>query len=128
MLKHSCNPQVSTNACRYEPTHDELYQAFQDAVGGAGEGEAEEQIDEDIAIEGGPQLARNDKCPVTGRAVRWVLGAWGGAREGSLFCATLVSWLRVIITKSWLSRQGAGPWGYEGCCCGRLSMLVDGGS
>ena len=64
--------------CRYEPTHDELYQAFQDAVGGAAEGEAEEQIDEDIAIEGGPQLARNDRCPITGKAVSWVLQLGAG--------------------------------------------------
>ncbi len=42
-------------------------------MGGPAEGEAEEQIDEDIAIEGGPQLAPNDKCPVTGRAVSWVV-------------------------------------------------------
>jgi hypothetical protein len=42
------------------------------AAGGAPEEEGEEQIDEDIAIEGGGGLAlgKNALCPITGKPVR----------------------------------------------------------
>lgn len=54
---------------RYDPERDELYRDFEEAVGG-GAGPGEEQIDEDIAIEGGAnQLAPNERCPITARPV-----------------------------------------------------------
>jgi hypothetical protein len=34
------------------------------------EGAREEQIDDDIAIEGGSELAKNTTCPISGKLVR----------------------------------------------------------
>jgi len=39
---------------------------------------ADERVDDDIEIEGGPQLAPNAKCPITAKPVGW---AAGGTRD-----------------------------------------------
>ena len=78
--------QAITNTTRrarsYDPATDAAYLAFVEGVRGGGGGDegggADEQVDEDVVIEGGAnRLAPNSRCPITSKPVRGGLGRRG---------------------------------------------------
>jgi hypothetical protein len=73
-------PPAAAARRSYSAQLDPLMQDFLAAAGGGAadqQGAGDEQIDDDIAIEGGArQLAPNATCPITTRPVRAALAAW----------------------------------------------------
>lgn len=100
-------------SARYNPAHDEAWQAFQDAAGVEPEAD-DEQIDDDIAIEhAGSSLAPNERCPISGRPVRgwcWLLGHAGQAAGSGLVTSAAewrgshCAWCRTV-RRAWPARR-----------------------
>lgn len=106
------NPHLLARA-RYNPAHDEAWQAFQDAAGVEPEAD-DEQIDDDIAIEhAGSSLAPNERCPISGRPVCgwcWFQGHAGQAAGAGLVTSAAewrgshCAWCRTV-RRAWPARR-----------------------
>jgi E3 SUMO-protein ligase NSE2 len=70
LLENQTSTLLEAANNKYAPSNDPLWQQFEEAVAGVDE-QNEEQIDDDIAIEGGlsTSVARNAKCPITMKVV-----------------------------------------------------------